>query len=322
MRRVPRVGIISRRCRVRDVRRRNRVSVRLGTDSCHHRWRQTTGGAVPVEHVPDDTQIHHLNQGLPESVARWSIEPSQGWKVVLPRLSPRSAGVPQEHPTRGRSPVRADSCRGDSEGLCELADVSGVFDLPAAVPAGADSGIDYRMIVFSKFNSTDSPCLLLDRWDQPISTVAPVGWPEHLRVGAYKVFVEITDDGVSCGSFNDPSSDPNDAVRSAQAFDAALRDLSRDHFGVQLQRTYSWFSIVGMQENVPPEEPWPAVVDGEAAKVQTGLCASACAPGARLSGLSIASGSLRWPVFRNDDFSAMFRAIATNVVQKASVSCD
>lgn len=221
------------------------------------------------------------------------------------------------------------------------------------------SGIDYRVVVFSDFGpsslevcvtaplgaddcttavapvnnppklfyydhpvySHDSLCLLLDNWDQPDQSGGPP-WSEHLRVGAYKVFVEITDDGVNCGGFTDQGSDPNDAVASARAFDSALRALSRDHFGAPLQRTYSWFSIIGIEENVPPDEPWPAAVDGAAAKLQTGQCSTAYSPGLAYQVLSIATGSLRWPVCRNDDFSAMFQAIATNVVTKASVRCD
>ncbi len=170
-------------------------------------------------------------------------------------------------------------------------------------------------------SSLDSLCLLLSRWDQPDLSGGP-GWSEYLRPGAYKVFVEITDDGVGCGAFSDRTADPNDAVRSAREFDGELRKLSRDQFGVALQRTYSWFSIVGIQENVPPEEPWPPQVDGAAAKVQTGQCSTAASPGLTYQVLSIATGALRWPVCRNDDFSAMFNAIATNIVQKASVRCD
>jgi hypothetical protein len=139
-----------------------------------------------------------------------------------------------------------------------------------------------------------------------------------LRVGAHKTFVEITDDGVQCGNYpSDRTGDPAIADANGRAFDADLRMLSRDHFGVQLQRTYSWFSIVGMADNDPVTEPW-----GPEQDVQTDLCVGGVAPGSTYQVLSRATGALRWPVCRNDDFGAMFNAIATSVVQKASLSCD
>jgi len=168
--------------------------------------------------------------------------------------------------------------------------------------------------------STDSLCLLLSRWNMPdVQARAP--WSSYLRVGSFKTFVEITDDGVSCRTpggvqLTDTTGEPA-AQQAIRAFDAELRSLSRDQFGPPGKRTYQWFSIVGLPPHVPPTEPW-----NPSEPLQSTLCSGAVTPGLAYQLLSNETGALRWPVCQNDDFGAMFRAIATSVVEKARLACE
>jgi hypothetical protein len=230
-------------------------------------------------------------------------------------------------------------------------------DLAAVLAA---SGIDYRVIMFTNYGltglevcvraplgpgdcltrdagtaidnpprffhydwdvqSTDSLCLLLSRWNSPdVQARAP--WSSYLRVGSFKTFVEITDDGVSCrtpagAQLTDATGEPA-AQQAIRSFDAELRSLSRDQFGPAGKRTYQWFSIVGLPPHSPTTEPW-----GPSEPLQTTICSSAQRPGLAYQLLSNETGALRWPVCQNDDFGPMFRAIATSVVEKARLACE
>jgi hypothetical protein len=169
--------------------------------------------------------------------------------------------------------------------------------------------------------SWDSLCLLLSRWNSP-DVQARSPWSSYLRVGSFKTFVEITDDGVSCRTpagvqLNDVSGGEPAAQQTIRNFDAELRLLSRDQFGPLGKRTYQWFSIVGLPPHEPTTEPW-----APEEPIQTTICSSAQRPGLAYQLLSQETGALRWPVCQNDDFGPMFRAIATNVVEKARLACE
>jgi len=168
--------------------------------------------------------------------------------------------------------------------------------------------------------STDSLCLLLSRWNMP-DAQSRSPWSSYLRVGSFKTFVEITDDGVSCrtpagAQLTDTTGEPA-AQQTIRSFDAELRSLSRDQFGPPGKRTYQWFSIVGLPPHDPPTEPW-----NPSEPLQTTTCSSAPRPGLAYQLLSNETGALRWPVCQNDDFGPMFRAIATSVVDKARLACE
>ena len=167
--------------------------------------------------------------------------------------------------------------------------------------------------------STDSLCLLLSQWNS-LDVQRRPPWSSYLRVGSFKTFVEITDDGVSCrtpgGAQLADATEPA-AQQAIRSFDTELRALSRDQFGPPGKRTYQWFSIVGLPPHTPTTEPW-----GPAEPLQTTTCTSAVRPGLAYQLLSNETGALRWPVCQNADFGPMFRAIATSVVDKARLACE
>jgi hypothetical protein len=161
--------------------------------------------------------------------------------------------------------------------------------------------------------STDSLCLLFDAWTKNDLQGGPP-WSSYLRPGTHKVFVEITDDAVSCVGRNSSVSFSEGSNPSAAAmkFDAELRGLSEEHFGTKQQRLYTWYSIVGMPINNPINEPWPTDKP-----LQRSACLGAPAPGLTYQALSMGTGGLRWSICNNKDFSPMFKAIAGGVVRKA-----
>jgi hypothetical protein len=175
--------------------------------------------------------------------------------------------------------------------------------------------------------------------------LAPNGWQDWLRPDAFKVFVGITDDrpdtdssgdagtGQNCrntaGGTNDPGG-LSDTLAGAETFDRAIRQLAPTQFGAYdmadpaMGRNYRWYSIVGMAPKAgaetTPYEPTEAVVntrctngggndDGEAA-------------GVGYQELSRMTGGLRYSNCLNDDFDAMFNAIAQGVIEGSRASCE
>ena len=90
------------------------------------------------------------------------------------------------------------------------------------------------------------------------------------------------------------------------------------HFGTAANRNYKWFSIVAMEENNPATDPWPPTEE-----IRTGECSpGSSGAGTGYQGLSVLTDALRWPTCRNDDFNAMFQAIADGVIAGAQLSCE
>lgn len=155
--------------------------------------------------------------------------------------------------------------------------------------------------------------------------IAPNGWSEFLRQEAFKVFVMISDDSPNCQdygyNFNDGANGPNAVAQGEQTaadFDEELLALSPEQFGTAEQRNYVWHSIVGMIEYSNPTEAWPPTDP-----IQTEICpGGAVTPGTGHQALSIMTGGLRYPSCRNDDFYAIFNAIAVGIIEKAAVSCE
>lgn len=178
--------------------------------------------------------------------------------------------------------------------------------------------------------SLDSWCRLLTSFNEPDEQAspartwtprAPAGWSQWLRESAYKVFVEITDDDVSCTSgaysFNDLRTTAG-GTATAAAFDTALRELSPTHFGTAAERNYVWHSIIGMKANSPATTAWPA-----SAALSTTTCGSGSeGPGTGYQALSKLTGGLRYPICQNSTFDSIFNAIATAVVEESSAACD
>jgi hypothetical protein len=178
--------------------------------------------------------------------------------------------------------------------------------------------------------SLDSWCLLLgsfNRADEQASpartwvTQAPAGWSQWLRPNAFKVFVEITDDDVSCTSYGYNFKDNNTVAggqAAAAAFDAALLALSPEQFGAASARNYVWHSIVAMKANTPSTSAWLP-----SAPVTASICTPGSeGPGTGYQALSVLTGGLRYPTCLNSNFDAIFNAIAVDVVEKSSAACD
>lgn len=178
--------------------------------------------------------------------------------------------------------------------------------------------------------SWNSWCLLLGTYakaDEAASdgrtwtAMAPSGWSQWLRPSAFKVFVEITDDDVSCSSYGYAFDDKNtvkDGQSAAAKFDQALLALDPDQFGTADNRNYIWHSIVAMKANTPVTLPWAATDP-----ISTSKCTPGSeGPGTGYQALSKLTGGLRYPTCNYGDFNAIFTAIATDVIEQSTAACD
>jgi hypothetical protein len=197
--------------------------------------------------------------------------------------------------------------------------------------------------------SLDSMCLILDTFygsnnggEADQYGLHPEGWSKWLRPEAVKVFVEITDDGISCSwnnqgfnvTFNDSDSVPGGQT-TATLFDNTLLSLSPLHFGTTLERKYMFYSIVGMiAKAAAPDAPYESFEP-----VQTANCScpnspmppagcpisqstTAYSPGTGYQWLSRGTDALRFPVCNTASYDAVFQDIAAGVINATSVPCE
>jgi hypothetical protein len=186
-----------------------------------------------------------------------------------------------------------------------------------------------------------------DQNGTPWVPVAPNGWGAYLRPEAFKVFIGITDDspagsgGGGCANLRGSGLNGTNDQAGANAFDTVLRTLAPTQFGpVDGTRNYRWYSIIGMAGDGTTDPP-PLLPDDPT--VPTQCCtydrnsdtagAQACigntAPASNGAGngigyqhLSMLTGGLRYPSCYNDNFDAMFNAIAVGVIEGARTSCE
>lgn len=134
----------------------------------------------------------------------------------------------------------------------------------------------------------------------------PYGYGQWLREDALKVFLLITDDD-SIGS--SPS--------TASAFDTALLALSPTHFGTAAERNYTFHTINGMKGKGATSEPWLPTDP-----VETKLCgAGSDGAATEYQKLAITTEGLRFPLCNNDNFDAVFQAMAVNVTEGVTLDC-
>ncbi len=165
--------------------------------------------------------------------------------------------------------------------------------------------------------STNSWCKLTQTYhlaDQ--NMLAPNGWAEWLRPEAFKVFVEITDDRVSCAPYNDQNSVAG-GIAAAAAFDADLLALDPLQFGDAQKRNYQHYSIVAMAYNNPPTKPYEP-----ADPILVAECPTAANPGTGYQALSVLTGALRFPLCDTTSYDVVFQAIAQGVIEGAKVACE
>ncbi|HVR21311.1 MAG TPA: hypothetical protein VMS65_16475 [Polyangiaceae bacterium] len=166
------------------------------------------------------------------------------------------------------------------------------------------------------------------------------GWRHWLRPNAFKVFIGITDDapGTNSGGTNQlctTASGFTDNLSGAQSFDRAIRTLDPAQFGAydamnpDMGRNYRWYSIVGMAPKAGNARTTPYAAN-EA--VVTTICQGpvggaggdddGVAAGVGYQELSRMTGGLRYSNCLNDDFDAIFNAIAQGVIDGARASCE
>jgi len=209
-------------------------------------------------------------------------------------------------------------------------------------PLGSTMGAPANSTRFFHYDinvqSNDSVCLMLMHYQvdptvgpfpQTGAAAAPTGWHEWLRPNALKVFVEITDDRLSCsvttptGSYSFGSDYTlTEATQVARDVYRAIQGLSAAQFGTPEKPNFIWHSIVGIVDNNPPELPYthfdPPKLDS------VGACSSAVNSGAAYQMLSISTAGLRFPVCAADTghgYDSVFQAIAHEVVRGARVDC-
>jgi hypothetical protein len=143
--------------------------------------------------------------------------------------------------------------------------------------------------------------------------LAPDGWSPFMREGAKKAFVLMTDD--------DESNDMDETPLTVDDFMNQLSELSTVHFGTPDAPTYSFHSIIGLQEKDDPTAPYlpeePEVTDrctGNGAVIESS--------GPTYQQLSIRTGGLRFPLCQFPGYDAVFQAIAADVIVKTNIACD
>jgi hypothetical protein len=205
-----------------------------------------------------------------------------------------------------------------SERVCVEAPLSGV---PVnGCPTSAPENVAGRFYHYSvNIDSHNSWCQLLSTFDGTTPDefgFAPDGWKTWLREDAYKIFVEITDDSVDCGPFDDNGS-AGGGQSAAAAFDSALLSVSPAQFGTAAARNYVWYSIVGLAQNSPAAAPYSPMDP-----IVTGECGSAAGNGTGYQALSVLTGGLRFPLCDTTSYGPMFQAIADGVIEGAQVACE
>lgn len=169
-----------------------------------------------------------------------------------------------------------------------------------------------------EITSKDSWCKLLDTYNAALKddfNFAPSGWSAWLRDSAFKVFVELSDDGVACGPYDDKDTALGGDAAAA-AFDAELRALSPLSFGDAIQRNYVWHSIIGVSANAPASAPWLP-----ADPVVLNLCNTGEKPGTGYQSLSVLTGGLRFPLCEHASYDAVFQAIAGDALASSGIEC-
>ncbi|MBI5545684.1 MAG: hypothetical protein HY901_17490, partial [Deltaproteobacteria bacterium] len=144
---------------------------------------------------------------------------------------------------------------------------------------------------------------------------APRGWSQWLRTGVPKVFIEITDNGPTNGSPEQPN------AFTADTFESHLFGLTPAAFGTSTLRAYRFHSIVGLAENVPTLAPWLST-DPLIDERCTGNGGYVQQPGLEYQRLSQRTGALRYPICQYQSFDAVFQAVAQDILEGTEISCE
>lgn len=213
-----------------------------------------------------------------------------------------------------------------AESVCISAPLSGASTCtpPPAKPAQTSRFFHYNV----EIGSHNAWCKILSTIDTPDATdsfnLHPNGWGALLRPNAFKTFIVMTDDNVSCSFGGATYTDSNTEAAgktAAAAFDAAL--LAKDsRFGTAQKRNYVFHSIVSLAEHPAGAQ----VAYGATEAITTSKCKNGAQnPGTGYQGLSVLTGGLRFPTCDQGgvfDYSPIFNEVAKGVVKSSTVSCD
>lgn len=214
------------------------------------------------------------------------------------------------------------------------------------LPANGDAGKPAETSKFFHYNreigSTNGWCQILDGFAKGDNsdgyTLHPNGYGELLRKNAFKTFIFITDDRVSCSdntiktedggniavSYNDNGT-VDGGFAAAAKFDQDIRNMSPSQFSDgDGGRNYVFHSIVALAPFADG-----GVTDAGDMNVHpsTGPVTTAiCTPGAQNAGvghqaLSVMTGGLRYPTCTLS-YTTIFQAIAKGVIKSSSIACD
>ena len=195
-----------------------------------------------------------------------------------------------------------------SENICVSQPLSGTSCSP--VPSAPSNT--------SRFKHYDVNISSSDSWEEVIRTYnqpdkhnfTAGGWSQWLRPGAFKVFVEMSDDNPRYKRIRDHQ-------KAARQMDNDIRGLSGMHFGTETNRNYVWHSIIGLEAKSNP---------GEAYEPKEPIVSRRCQPGGvdpaeEYQWLSKMTGGLRYPICKTNSYDAVFREIAEGVVRRARIGC-
>lgn len=204
------------------------------------------------------------------------------------------------------------------ESICITAPLSGNQTCSTAAPiTPAQPQNTANFFHYStEISSYDSLNKIIATYDTPDEfNLAPTGWKTRLRAGAFKTFIEITDDDATDYTGASPQ------VR-ADNFDKALLAKDPAQFGTAAKRNYIFHSICGVIENTAGATvPWEST-----APIQTMKCTTNGGDSVNSSQtyqyLSRTTGGLRYPICQFTNYDAVFKKVADGVVQGSKVSCD
>jgi hypothetical protein len=168
-----------------------------------------------------------------------------------------------------------------------------------------------------EITSKDSVCKLFGTYDGTLTDdlgLWPDGWSQWLRPEAFKIFVEMSDDGMICDGYDDGDNAPQGTAVAA-AFDSDLLALDPTQFGDATTRNYLWHSIVGLPAKAQPGDPYLP-----AEPIALGTCDTGETPGTGYQGLSILTGGLRFPICEHNSYAPVFNEIANAAIDVA-IAC-
>ena len=221
------------------------------------------------------------------------------------------------------------------QNICVSAPLSGI---PDANNDGHCDSIPAQPVNSAKFfhhsveiGSHDGLCKVISQFATADEHgLQPGGYKDVLRPDAFKFFVVITDDGVSCGIQNVVNlNDGNSATGGetvAQTFDTALLTLSPADFGADAaNRNYRFWSVISQAPyNPSAAKPYgdPSPPDAALAPITPSECTpNAVDPGTGYQGLSILTGGYRYPTC-GLEYTDMFTLMALGVIEGAQVACE